>query len=712
MGDHEYDEDDGYEQDPSGSSSSLNAGGGETDATGKRKRITQACDTCNRKKIKCDGAKPTCANCSKSMIPCSYSRGARKRGPRAGYIESLENRLREMEALLRPLQSEQGVVEQVAKNMDVWPMLDKDLPQSTTRPLPPDMMDVASNSGSSETSPAMSTAGGSFLPAANLRPPVPTISTSHFQQQQHTSHPSSGISGGFNSAPSFSTGLPPSASSGQHSAPIPNTSSFQPPRPFHSSSQNIPQEAVSELLDLYFHYIYPFIPLVHKNTFMANFANESPLLLNAMYSLAARYSEHPSIKVNPDSLYNAGDVFYIKARELVDHYMDMPTPSTVSALLLLATYAAGSGRGSAAWMYSGMAIRMAQELKLNIEPEFEDSFAGDARMSWLEKETRRRLWWTCFILDRYAGAAADRSMIINEKDCKVYLPCQENLWCSVSSCSEEPKEAVPVNDPFQITVLTSTNAFTPGIPQQTSIGYFVLLTKIFGKVVEYSNLFKPNTKQQGASSAMSGMNGGPVTAGAVLAPNPADKDYQLSILDASLRSWFSALPESMRNLGVEFAWDLGSESPPSWQVPYLHIFYHTCLILLHRPKMMSSLRDTPQSVQYTPSFSVCQSSATEIASVIRKVSATNPSFYYFTPFVAFCIFQSGLIHVMSNQVCTESVVVEAARRNAEVHVKALQGIARYWFMAGRLFAVLKNLMDSSNGGPVTITTGSDSAAAA
>jgi hypothetical protein len=66
-------------------------------------------------------------------------------------------------------------------------------------------------------------------------------------------------------------------------------------------------------------------------------------------------------------------------------------------------------------MYSGMAIRMAQELKLNSEPEFEDSFTGESQISWLEKETRRRLWWCCFSLDRYAGAAADRSTIINEK---------------------------------------------------------------------------------------------------------------------------------------------------------------------------------------------------------------------------------------------------------------------------------------------------------
>ncbi|RKO87638.1 hypothetical protein BDK51DRAFT_12186, partial [Blyttiomyces helicus] len=63
-----------------------------------RKRVTQACDACNKKKIKCDGLKPTCSNCTRSLSTCTYSRSAKKRGPRAGYIESLENRLKEMEA--------------------------------------------------------------------------------------------------------------------------------------------------------------------------------------------------------------------------------------------------------------------------------------------------------------------------------------------------------------------------------------------------------------------------------------------------------------------------------------------------------------------------------------------------------------------------------------------------------------------------------------
>lgn len=72
---------------------------------------------------------------------------------------------------------------------------------------------------------------------------------------------------------------------------------------------------------------------------------KSPLLLNAMYSVAARYSKNPMIIMDGNELYLAGDPFYVKARELVDHYIDIPNITTVNALLILATYASGSGRG-------------------------------------------------------------------------------------------------------------------------------------------------------------------------------------------------------------------------------------------------------------------------------------------------------------------------------------------------------------------------------
>ncbi|KAI7864215.1 uncharacterized protein EV154DRAFT_388572, partial [Mucor mucedo] len=62
-----------------------------------RKRLSLACNVCRRKKIKCDGIKPVCGKCLKQDQECSYSSSNKKRGPRQGHIEILEQRLKKME---------------------------------------------------------------------------------------------------------------------------------------------------------------------------------------------------------------------------------------------------------------------------------------------------------------------------------------------------------------------------------------------------------------------------------------------------------------------------------------------------------------------------------------------------------------------------------------------------------------------------------------
>jgi hypothetical protein len=77
----------------------------------KRKRLTQACDACRKKKVKCSGDKPSCNNCTRLGITCTYLPSTRKRGPRVGLVESLEKRLQQMEKLLQPLKEQRIVVD-------------------------------------------------------------------------------------------------------------------------------------------------------------------------------------------------------------------------------------------------------------------------------------------------------------------------------------------------------------------------------------------------------------------------------------------------------------------------------------------------------------------------------------------------------------------------------------------------------------------------
>lgn len=57
----------------------------------KPKRI--ACIICRKRKLKCDGSKPSCSTCTRLGHNCAYDPVRRKSGPKRGYVKALEQRL-------------------------------------------------------------------------------------------------------------------------------------------------------------------------------------------------------------------------------------------------------------------------------------------------------------------------------------------------------------------------------------------------------------------------------------------------------------------------------------------------------------------------------------------------------------------------------------------------------------------------------------------
>lgn len=75
--------------------SSTGANGQEAqkdDTASKPKRI--ACVLCRKRKLRCDGARPTCGTCKRLSHDCAYDEVRKKSGPKRGYVKLLEARLR------------------------------------------------------------------------------------------------------------------------------------------------------------------------------------------------------------------------------------------------------------------------------------------------------------------------------------------------------------------------------------------------------------------------------------------------------------------------------------------------------------------------------------------------------------------------------------------------------------------------------------------
>jgi hypothetical protein len=119
-----------------------------------------------------------------------------------------------------------------------------------------------------------------------------------------------------------------------------------------------PPDLAQHLIDLYFKHFYPTLPILYKKSFMAKLKSEddnpSPLLLNAIFAIASRISPDERVREDPTLPDTAGEIFYERAKFLLDQECDTVSTSTIQALLLLSSHQHGAMKSSRAWLYNGM----------------------------------------------------------------------------------------------------------------------------------------------------------------------------------------------------------------------------------------------------------------------------------------------------------------------------------------------------------------------
>jgi len=160
----------------------------------------------------------------------------------------------------------------------------------------------------------------------------------------------------------------------------------------------------------------------------------SPLLLLAIFSVAARHtSTHDSAKPPSESaMWTAGDMYLAEAKRLLDSSYSSSRPATCQALLLMGYREIGIGAMAQAWLYIGMAIRMAQDLGLHKSAD-QWMQGGTSLFTPLELQERRRIWYACVIMDKYVSTYMGRPISIFEQDFDTELPSIDEV-CLISSC--------------------------------------------------------------------------------------------------------------------------------------------------------------------------------------------------------------------------------------------------------------------------------------
>jgi hypothetical protein len=130
-------------------------------------------------------------------------------------------------------------------------------------------------------------------------------------------------------------------------------------RPPNIDPYDLPSPRLSTvLIRLYFQHFYPILPIFYQRQLSSSLDDPaepiSPLLLNAIYAVASRVCDDVAVRSDPTRPETAGEVFFERAKCLLDSQYDIPRISTVQALLLLSSHQQGTMKSARAWLYSGM----------------------------------------------------------------------------------------------------------------------------------------------------------------------------------------------------------------------------------------------------------------------------------------------------------------------------------------------------------------------
>ncbi|KAF9890521.1 hypothetical protein FE257_005926 [Aspergillus nanangensis] len=139
-----------------------------------------------------------------------------------------------------------------------------------------------------------------------------------------------------------------------------------------------------------------------------------PYLRLAIIASAVRYSRHSQWKEQKQRTidsYAQCAWSLITSPDALDGTDDV---SGIQALALLAIIDATAGRRRAAWVKIGMAVRISQDLYMMLEP--------DPSLSDEERDERRNLFWSLYLLDRFICCSFERPPAIKDADCLLSLP--------------------------------------------------------------------------------------------------------------------------------------------------------------------------------------------------------------------------------------------------------------------------------------------------
>lgn len=270
----------------------------------------------------------------------------------------------------------------------------------------------------------------------NQTSPISSLHSDAFQQSMQQpsnihNHPQPMQTG---QAPEFySTSQPPLAS------PSLNITQSQPN--FSPDNALPPYDLLYALVDLYFKHVNTWCPILHRRSTLDSLFGPSTLdeadkiLLHAIVATTLRFSTDQRLTDERRRHYHD-----ISKQRVLLYGLENSSVKALQALVVLALDLVGNSNGPPAWNLLALITRSVVQLGLAVEttsvsvsPNYPSIYTLRAMVlpeadNFIEEESRRRLFWMVYLLDRYATIATAFEFALDEKEIDRTLPCRDDLW--------------------------------------------------------------------------------------------------------------------------------------------------------------------------------------------------------------------------------------------------------------------------------------------
>ncbi|RYP43692.1 hypothetical protein DL768_009774 [Monosporascus sp. mg162] len=367
-----------------------------------------------------------------------------------------------------------------------------------------------------------------------------------------------------------------------------------------ATSELSPGVQADALLDTYFTRFHakPYHILDESSVRQRLQLNQLPnYLVHAVYAVGARYTPHPAgyqtaVKLSED--------YAARSRSEID--IDEPSIDALQALLLLVIAFTAAGKGRKAYMLMTNAVGMAIALELHREVSMHTSITA------VEREMRRRLFWSCYVLDRFMACGSKRPCLISDKTIILRLPC----W------SPNPA-TLPIEGEFFQSGSNLHYLQGCGKRSQGSSGMLIDISRILGITSRYL-----------ASGGVKGDSHFPWHALSNLSKIRQDLDV-----------WASGTEDVFSSVDILFG------QPDSTVLVLSKLIYHLIHCLIYRPFLPIDLAELAGTGQHQSwqieATNMCFLHANAIAELVELGKQTGS--IEWPAFVGYCICTAGTVHI-------------------------------------------------------------------